>query len=77
MKLDQFLKWQGLVETGGQAKQLILAGEITVNGKKETRRGRKLSHGDLVCLAKKEYIFSNNQPLGRKLENSDSPRSNE
>ena len=62
MKLDQFLKWQGLVDTGGQAKQLILAGEVTVNGKKETRRGRKLIHGDLVWLAKKEYIFSNNQP---------------
>ena len=62
MKLDQFLKWQGLVDTGGQAKQLIHAGEVTVNGKRETRRGRKLIHGDLICLAKKEYIFSNNQP---------------
>ena len=62
MKLDQFLKWQGLVDTGGQAKQLILAGEVTVNGKRETRRGRKLIHCDLICLAKKEYIFSNNQP---------------
>ncbi len=62
MKLDQFLKWNGLVESGGQAKNLILSGEITVNGKKETKRGRKLIEGDSVCLAKKEYIFSNNQP---------------
>ena len=62
MKLDQFLKWQGLVGTGGEAKQLILSGQVTVNGKEETRRGRKLIQGDLVCLAKKEYIFSNNQP---------------
>ena len=62
MKLDQFLKWHGLVESGGQAKHLILSGEITVNGKKETKRGRKLIEGDSVCLAKKEYIFSNNQP---------------
>ena len=62
MKLDQFLKWQGLADTGGQAKHLILSGEVSVNGKKETRRGRKLIHRDVVCLAKKEYIFLNNQP---------------
>ena len=62
MKLDQFLKWEGLVGTGGEAKQLILSGAVTVNGMRETRRGRKLMQGDLVCLAKKEYIFSNNQP---------------
>ena len=62
MKLGQFLKCQGLVDTGGHAKQLILSGAVTVNGQQETRRGRKLIHGDLICLAKKEYIFSNNQP---------------
>ncbi len=71
MKLDQFLKWLGLVESGAQAKPLILSGEVSVNGHIEKRRGRKLIHGDLVCLAKNEYIFSNNQPSGRKLENSD------
>ncbi len=62
MKLDQFLKWQGLVDTGGQAKHLIVSGEVSVNGEEETRRGRKLVQGDRVRLAKKEYIFSNNQP---------------
>ncbi len=59
MKLDQFLKWQGVVSTGGQAKHLIHSGEIYVNGIKETRRGRKLLDGDRVSLDKKEYIFSN------------------
>ncbi|KGG15220.1 MULTISPECIES: RNA-binding S4 domain-containing protein [unclassified Prochlorococcus] len=71
MKLDQFLKWLGLAQTGGQAKHLILSGQVTVNGITEMKRGRKLFHGDLVCLAKKEYIFSNNQPSGRKLDNND------
>ncbi len=71
MKLDQFLKWIGAVDTGGQAKQLIKSGEIRVNGILELRRGRKLKDGDIVLLAKNEYIFSNNQPLGRKLEFSD------
>lgn len=48
IKLDQFLKLKGLVDTGGQAKLLIQAGEVKVNGKVETRRGRKLVEGDRV-----------------------------
>ena len=77
MKLDQFLKWHGLVDTGGQAKILILEGDVKVNGLVETRRGRKLIDGDKVCLAKNEYIFSNNQPLGRKLVVNDEQRGKE
>lgn len=48
IKLDQFLKMKGLVQTGGQAKLLIQAGEVRVNGSVETRRGRKLTKGDRV-----------------------------
>ncbi len=48
IKLDQFLKLAGVVSTGGQAKQLILAGQVRVNGEVETRRGRKLRLGDEV-----------------------------
>jgi ribosome-associated protein len=50
IKLDSFMKWQDLVETGGQAKLLIQNGEVRVNGKIETRRGRKLVHGDKVTF---------------------------
>lgn len=48
IKLDQFLKIKGIVDTGGQAKLLIQDGEVKVNGKVETRRGRKLIQGDRV-----------------------------
>ncbi len=48
IKLDQFLKLTGIVQTGGQAKLLIQAGEVKVNGAVETRRGRKLVLGDRV-----------------------------
>ncbi len=48
IKLDQFLKFQGMVQTGGQAKLLIQSGEVRVNGAVETRRGRKLIKGDRV-----------------------------
>ena len=58
MKLDQFLKWKGIVSTGGEAKYLINTGHVLVNGAVELRRGRKLSSGDIVCLDKIELMFS-------------------
>ena len=48
IQLDQFLKLTGIVGTGGQAKALIQSGEVRVNGQVETRRGRKLTAGDVV-----------------------------
>ncbi len=48
--LGAFLKLAGVIESGGDAKQRITAGEVTVNGEEETRRGRKLRHGDIVVL---------------------------
>jgi len=58
MKLDQFLKWKGLVSTGGEAKYLIKSGKILVNNTIELRRGRQLIDGDLVVFGKLEIIFS-------------------
>ncbi len=46
--LGQALKAANVVGTGGEAKVLIQAGEIKVNGGIETRRGRKLRRGDIV-----------------------------
>ncbi|MGC9528436.1 MAG: RNA-binding S4 domain-containing protein [Limnospira sp.] len=50
IKLDQFLKYSGLVATGGQAKVFIQSGHVAVNGEIETRRGRKLVAGDRVTF---------------------------
>jgi len=49
IRLDQFLQICG-VPTGGQAKRLIQAGEVNVNGDVETRRRRKLTAGDEVVF---------------------------
>ncbi len=46
--LGQALKAANLVGSGGEAKVVIQAGEITVNGEVETRRGRRLRAGDVV-----------------------------
>ena len=46
--LGQALKAGNVVGTGGEAKVLIQAGEVRVNGEVETRRGLKLQEGDVV-----------------------------
>ncbi|MCB0130170.1 MAG: RNA-binding S4 domain-containing protein [Caldilineaceae bacterium] len=50
IKLDKFLKVAQMVESGGQAKYVIQHGLVQVNGVLETRRGRKLRHGDKVLF---------------------------
>ena len=56
MKLDQYLKWKGWVSTGGEAKQRIQNGEVRVNGRLETRRGRQLAEEDRVSLAGEDGV---------------------
>ena len=51
IRLGQFLKVAVLVETGGEAKALVQAGEVLLNGEVETRRGRQLRHLDVVETA--------------------------
>ncbi len=50
IKLDQFLKFQNLVGSGGEAKTLIQDGLVMVNDEVEIRRGRKLVAGDRVTI---------------------------
>lgn len=50
IKLDQFLKFVGVAPTGGQAKLMIIDGNVQVNGMIETRRGRKLGSEDEVTV---------------------------
>lgn len=51
IRLNQFLKWQGIAATGGKAKIMVKVGEVLVNGIIETRRGRQLVSGDQVTVA--------------------------
>ncbi|MEM8680322.1 MAG: RNA-binding S4 domain-containing protein [Planctomycetota bacterium] len=55
IRLDNFLKAAELVQSGGEAKYRIQSGEVCVNGELETRRSRKLFHGDVVALNEEEY----------------------
>ena len=50
IKLDALLKFAGLCETGGEAKELIQGGAVKVNGEVCTMRGKKLHPGDEVTF---------------------------
>ena len=50
IKLDALLKYAGLCETGGEAKELVQGGAVKVNGEVCTMRGKKLHPGDTVTL---------------------------
>lgn len=55
IKLSQFLKFNDLVQSGGEAKHLIQDGHVLVNDEVELRRGRKLYVGDRVTFAGQTY----------------------
>tara|TARA_B100001167_G_scaffold187005_1_gene148760 strand:+ start:704 stop:895 length:192 start_codon:yes stop_codon:yes gene_type:complete len=55
-KLDQFLKYQGWVESGGEAKLRIRSGEVRVNGVVETRRGKRLNAGDVIEIGERRGV---------------------
>ena len=54
IRLGQFLKLANLIDTGSDAKELMIQGMVTVNGDVETRRGRQLVPGDVVKLGAAE-----------------------
>ena len=56
IRLGQFLKLADLVDTGADAKPLLASGEVTVNGERETRRGRQLVVGDVVVVGGQEVV---------------------
>ncbi|GHD52603.1 RNA-binding S4 domain-containing protein [Mycetocola manganoxydans] len=48
IRLGQFLKFAGLLDSGGDVKEAIIDGFVTVNGEVDRRRGRQLQLGDIV-----------------------------
>lgn len=50
IKLDSLLKFSGITETGGIAKEIVQQGKVTVNGEVCTQRGRKIHRGDVVGI---------------------------
>lgn len=58
LRLDQLLKRENLVKSGGEAKQVIQGGLVRVNGQVETRRKKKLAAGDVVRFEGREVVVT-------------------
>lgn len=56
IELCQFLKFGGLADSGGAAKQAVAEGSVQVNGVVEMRKGKKLAAGDRVTFAGQTLI---------------------
>lgn len=50
IRLGQFLKFAGVLDSGGDVKEAIIDGFVTVNDEVERRRGRQLQLGDVVAF---------------------------
>jgi ribosome-associated protein len=50
IRLGQFLKFAGLLDSGGNVKEAIIEGHVFVNGEVDLRRGRQLQLGDVVSF---------------------------
>ena len=62
IKLDALLKFAGLCETGGEAKELVQGGAVKVNGEVCTMRGKKLREGDTVTFQGQTYRVTHGDP---------------
>ena len=57
IRLGQLLQYAGIAGSGGEAKQLLAAGSVTVNGEPEARRGRQLHPGDVVAAGEERLTL--------------------
>lgn len=57
IKLQDAMKYANIVYSGGEAKQMILDGMVSVNGVICTMRGKKLYPGDSFVFDGQSYLI--------------------
>jgi 23S rRNA (cytidine1920-2'-O)/16S rRNA (cytidine1409-2'-O)-methyltransferase len=67
IRLDQAMVERGMVDTRSRAKSFIMAGDVLVNGEKETRAGRTITAADAVTFREKPRFVSRG---GEKLDHA-------
>ncbi len=58
IRLGQLLKLAGVVDSGSEVKGLLASEPVSVNGERETRRGRQLRRGDVVRVGEHELLVT-------------------
>ena len=64
IRLGQFLKYAGMIDSGADAKGVIADGLVRVNDTVEIRRGRQLRHGDTVAFGDEVARVARDVPEG-------------
>lgn len=57
VELYKILKFEGMVSSGGEAKSVIAAGQVLVNGQIETRKRKKIISGDVIEFGKEKVCI--------------------
>ncbi|CCQ96927.1 S4 domain protein [[Clostridium] ultunense Esp] len=57
IKLDQLLKFAGITQTGGESKNIINMGMVSVNGNIVKERGKKIKKGDIIEIENTERLI--------------------
>jgi len=55
VELYKILKFEGLVTSGGEAKNVIADGQVTVNGVIETQKRKKIVSGDIIEFNQEKF----------------------
>lgn len=55
VELYKILKFEGLLSSGGEAKQAVAAGLVEVNGEEEQRKRRKIVSGDVISFQGEQF----------------------
>ena len=58
IKLEAAMKLSGIMESGGQAKEVIQEGKVKVNGEVCTMRGKKLYPGDTFAFQGHRFLIA-------------------
>ena len=62
VELYKILKFEGMVASGGEAKNVIAEGLVSVNGDVETRKRKKIVAGDTIVFGDEEIRIRLKQP---------------
>jgi ribosome-associated protein len=62
IELCAFIKFSGLADSGGEAKQMIAEGGVLLNGLAETRKRKQLAAGDRVTVEGDSIIVGVGKP---------------
>jgi len=71
VELYKILKFEGIVDSGGQAKLVISDGQVSVNGEVETRKRRKILNGDTIEFSGTTLEISFVEQTGAASQNMD------